>query len=135
MQQQWHLAQHILAVNAAAHQAPGAEVEVRDVVQLPPTRGLKEGGVGVTAALEVAKDKDNDVHQLRTLEIHQTEVSFMVLSHFCYMIMMTTTILQTIHCLMMRAATLRATMRVTETLTTSTICMHKSCLTSELKTC
>ena len=91
--------------------------------QLQPAGGVEEEDVEVAVALEVAEDTDNDVRLPVTREIRQTEVSFMVLSRFCYVI--TTPIFQAIRRLMMRAATSRATMRVTETLTT----MHKSHLT------
>ena len=81
-QQQWRLAQRVLAVAAAAHQATGAEDEVEDVGGLQPAGGLEEEDVEATVALEVAEDKDNDVSLLGTREIRQTEVSFMVLSLF-----------------------------------------------------
>ena len=64
------------------------------MVQLPPAGGLEEEAVAVAAALEVAEDKDNDVHQLGAREIRQTAVSFMVLSRFCYV--MTTTVFRRI---------------------------------------
>ena len=60
------------------------------MVEQPPAGGLEEEDVAVAAALEVAEDKDNAVRQLGTREIRQTEVSFTVLSRFCYV--MTTTI-------------------------------------------
>ena len=80
--QQWRLAQRALAVEEAAIQATGVEVEVEDVVELPPAGGLEEEAVAVAAALEVAEDKDKDVRQLGTREIRQAEVIFMVLSPF-----------------------------------------------------
>ena len=81
-QQQWRLAQRVLAVTAAAHQATGVEDEVEDVGELQPTGGLEEEDVEVAVALEVAEDKDNDVRLLGTREKRQMEASFMVLSLF-----------------------------------------------------
>ena len=76
------MAQRVLAVEEAAIRPQGVEVEVEDVVELPPAGGLEEEAVAVAAALEVAEDKDKDARQLGTREIRQTEVSFMVLSPF-----------------------------------------------------
>ena len=83
-QQQWRLAQRVLAVAAAAHQATGVEDEAEDVGELQPAGGLEEEEVEIAVALEVAEDKDNGVRirLLGTREIRQTEVSFMVLSLF-----------------------------------------------------
>ena len=78
----WHSS--VLALEAAAHQAPGVEVEVEDVVELPPAGGLEVEYAEVAVALEVARDKDNDVKPAATLVRRQTEVSLMVLSLFCY---------------------------------------------------
>jgi hypothetical protein len=80
--QQWRLAQRVLAVEEAAIRPQGVELEVEDVVQLPPAGGLEEEAVAVAAALEVAEDNDKHARQLGTREIRQTEVSFMVLSPF-----------------------------------------------------
>jgi hypothetical protein len=54
------------------------------VVELQPAGGVEEEDAEVAVALEVARDKDNDVTPAATLVRRQTEVSLMVLSLFCY---------------------------------------------------
>ena len=54
------------------------------MVELPPAGGLEVEYAEVAVALEVARDKDNDVTPAATLVRRQTEVSLMILSLFCY---------------------------------------------------
>ena len=57
--------------------------------QLQPAGGVEEEDAEVAVALEVARDKDNDVKPAATLVRRQTEVSLMVLSLFCYVTIVT----------------------------------------------
>ena len=73
----------------AAHQATRAEEEVEHVGQLKPAGGVEEEDAEVAVALEVARDKHNDVKPAATLVRRQTEVSLMALSLFCYVTIVT----------------------------------------------
>ena len=57
--------------------------------QLQPAGGVEEEDAEVAVALEVARDKDNDVKPAATLLRRQTDVSLMVLSLFCYVTIVT----------------------------------------------
>ena len=59
------------------------------MVELPPAGGLEVEYAEVAVALEVARDKDNDVKPAATLVRRQTEVSLMVLSLFSYVTIVT----------------------------------------------
>jgi hypothetical protein len=59
------------------------------VVELPPAGGLEVEYAEVAVALEVERDKDNDVKPAATRVRRQTEVSLMVLSLFCYVTIVT----------------------------------------------
>ena len=59
------------------------------MVELPPAGGLEVEYAEVAVALEVARDKDNDVKPAATRVRRQTEVSLMVLSLFCYVTIVT----------------------------------------------
>ena len=59
------------------------------MVDLPPAGGLEVEYAEVAVALEVARDKDNDVKPPATLLRRQTDVSLMVLSLFCYVTIVT----------------------------------------------
>ena len=59
------------------------------MVELPPAGGLEVEYAEVAVALEVARDKDNDVKPAATLVRRQTDVSLMALSLFCYMTIVT----------------------------------------------
>lgn len=59
------------------------------MVDLPPAGGLEVEYAEVAVALEVARDKDNDVNPAATLVRRQTEVSLIVLSLFCYVSIVT----------------------------------------------
>ena len=50
------------------------------MVELPPAGGLEEEDAEVAVALEVARDKDDDVKPAATLVRRQTEVSLVDLS-------------------------------------------------------
>ena len=62
------------------------------MVELQPAGGVKEEDAEVAVALEVARDKDNDVKPAATLLRRQTDVSLMVLSLFCYVTIVTKTL-------------------------------------------
>ena len=59
------------------------------MVDLPPAGGLEVEYAEVAVALEVARDKDNDVKPAAALVRRQTEVSLMVLSLFSYVTIVT----------------------------------------------
>ena len=59
------------------------------MVELPPAGGLEVEYAEVAVALEVARDKDNDVKPAATLVRRQTEVSLMGMSLFCYVTIVT----------------------------------------------
>ena len=57
--------------------------------QLQPAGGVEEEDAEVAVALEVSRDKDDDVKPAATRVRRQTEVSLMVLSLFCYVTIVT----------------------------------------------
>ena len=59
------------------------------MVELQPAGGLEVEYAEVAVALEVARDKDNDVKPAATLVRRKTEVSLMGLSLFCYVTIVT----------------------------------------------
>ena len=59
------------------------------MVELPPAGGLEVEYAEVAVALEVARDKDNDVKPAATLLRRQTDVSLMALSLFCHVTIVT----------------------------------------------
>ena len=83
------MAQRVLALKAAAHQATRVEEEIEHVGQLQPAGGVEEEDAEVAVALEVERDEDNDVKPAATRVRRQTEVSLMVLSLFCYVTIVT----------------------------------------------
>ena len=72
-----------------AHQAPGVEIEVEDVVELLRVEEDKGEVEAAVVALEAPHLQAIDVQPLATLVRRQTEVNLMVLSLFCYVTIVT----------------------------------------------